>query len=115
MLLFSGRSGEGGGGGGRLRRGQISDLWSPIKWNVSRLDWLKSLIGKEVVSCQMFCGYEGRFTPLHYDLADNLFVQVHGWKRVLLFHPRQFLTHPHNLCSKLYSLRESRQPRNVDG
>jgi len=57
-----------------------------------RWDWLKQMMGgkegREPQMCQFFCGIEGGFSPCHYDPQDNMFVQVRGFKRVLLFHPR---------------------------
>jgi len=56
-----------------------------------RWKWLKQMMnGLEVQICQFFCGMQGGFSPCHYDPQDNLFAQVCGWKRVLLFHPRHF-------------------------
>lgn len=55
-----------------------------------RWDWLKKAMGqREPQMCQLFCGSEG-FSPCHYDPQDNVFLQVTGYKRVLLFHPRHF-------------------------
>mmetsp|Transcript_90916 Transcript_90916/g.245681 ORF Transcript_90916/g.245681 Transcript_90916/m.245681 type:complete len:618 (-) Transcript_90916:54-1907(-) len=54
-----------------------------------RWDWLREqMSGRHVQTCQLFCGQEGDFSPCHYDPQDNLFGQVRGYKRVLLFHPR---------------------------
>ncbi|CAK9098561.1 Hypoxia-inducible factor 1-alpha inhibitor (Factor inhibiting HIF-1) (FIH-1) (Hypoxia-inducible factor asparagine hydroxylase) [Durusdinium trenchii] len=55
-----------------------------------RWDWLKRVMGhREPQMCQLFCGTEG-FSPCHYDPQDNMFLQVTGYKRVILFHPRHF-------------------------
>jgi jumonji domain-containing protein 7 len=35
----------------------------------------------------LWFGSEGNLTPLHYDMANNVFAQLHGRKRFLLFHP----------------------------
>lgn len=35
----------------------------------------------------LWFGSEGNLSPLHYDMANNLFGQLHGRKRFLLFHP----------------------------
>lgn len=58
--------------------------------------------------CQFFCGMEGGFSPCHYDPQDNLFGQVRGYKRVLLFHPKHFgslypwpLHHPQDRQSRV--------------
>jgi len=54
-------------------------------------EWLKRMMGdRHPQMCQFFCGVEGGFSPCHYDPQDNLFAQVRGYKRVLLFHPRHF-------------------------
>lgn len=54
-------------------------------------DWLKRVMGdRHPQMCQFFCGTEGDFSPCHYDPQDNLFTQIRGYKRVLLFHPRHF-------------------------
>jgi len=54
-----------------------------------RWDWLRDAMGgRHVLMCQLFCGQEGDFSPCHYDPQDNMFAQVRGFKRVLLFHPR---------------------------
>lgn len=56
-----------------------------------RWQWLKDIMsGRDVQMCQLFCGFEGDFSPCHYDPQDNIFVQVRGYKRVILFHPRHF-------------------------
>lgn len=56
-----------------------------------RWDWLRaSMGGRHPQMCQFFCGMEGDFSPCHYDPQDNLFTQVRGFKRVLLFHPKHF-------------------------
>eukprot|EP00971_Amphidinium_carterae_P181370 3598219-Amphidinium_carterae.1 len=57
-----------------------------FKW-----DWLlEAMDGQEAQMCQLFVGLEGGFSPCHYDPQDNIFAQVRGWKRVLLFHPKHF-------------------------
>lgn len=54
-------------------------------------DWLERMMGgKQPQMCQLFCGTAGGFSPCHYDPQDNLFAQVCGYKRVLLFHPKHF-------------------------
>lgn len=56
-----------------------------------RWSWLKEMMGgRNAQMCQLFCGVVGGFSPCHYDPQDNLFAQVRGYKRVLLFHPRHW-------------------------
>ncbi|CAK0868843.1 unnamed protein product [Prorocentrum cordatum] len=56
-----------------------------------RWSWLKQMMGgRNAQMCQLFCGVAGGFSPCHYDPQDNLFAQVRGYKRVLLFHPRHW-------------------------
>ena len=40
-------------------------------------------------SCLLWLGSEGNITSLHYDMADNILVQVRGRKRLVLFDPKQ--------------------------
>ncbi|XP_017786265.1 PREDICTED: hypoxia-inducible factor 1-alpha inhibitor-like [Nicrophorus vespilloides] len=51
----------------------------------------------------LLIGMEGNVTPCHYDEQQNLFAQVHGHKRCILFAPDQFeclyphpVFHPHD-------------------
>jgi len=65
---------------------QIAKDMEQFRWN-----WLQSVMGgRHVQMCQFFCGTPGGFSPCHYDPQDNMFAQVRGYKRVLLFHPRHF-------------------------
>jgi len=56
-----------------------------------RWEWLSERMdNKKPMMCQFFCGMDGGFSPCHYDPQDNIFAQVRGFKRVLLFHPKYF-------------------------
>lgn len=51
----------------------------------------------------LLIGMEGNVSPCHYDEQQNLFAQVHGFKRCILFPPDQFdclyphpVYHPHD-------------------
>ena len=44
---------------------------------------------KRLVSTNLWFAGAGNITPLHYDLAHNLFAQVIGRKRFILFEPTQ--------------------------
>lgn len=71
--------------------------------------WLREQMGgRHVQTCQLFCGLEADFSPCHYDPQDNMFAQVRGYKRALLFHPRHFaslypwpVNHPQDRQSRL--------------
>lgn len=65
---------------------QVAKDIGSFKWS-----WLRrNMGGRHVQTCQLFCGFSGGFSPCHYDPQDNIFGQVRGYKRVLLFHPRHF-------------------------
>ncbi|KAH9488363.1 Hypoxia-inducible factor 1-alpha inhibitor [Bulinus truncatus] len=56
----------------------------------------------------LLVGMEGVITPAHYDEQENLFAQIHGYKRFLLFDPSQFdcmypypIYHPHDRQSQV--------------
>ncbi|CAG0883921.1 unnamed protein product [Darwinula stevensoni] len=56
----------------------------------------------------LFIGMEGNLTPAHYDEQENLFCQVEGRKRCILFPPDQFsclypypVYHPHDRQSQV--------------
>ncbi|GFO38263.1 hypoxia-inducible factor 1-alpha inhibitor [Plakobranchus ocellatus] len=56
----------------------------------------------------LLVGMEGVITPAHYDEQENLFAQIQGYKRFLLFHPDQFeclypypIFHPHDRQSQV--------------
>jgi hypoxia-inducible factor 1-alpha inhibitor (HIF hydroxylase) len=56
----------------------------------------------------MLVSQEGNLTPVHYDEQENLFCQVEGYKRVILFPPSQFeclypypVHHPHDRQSQV--------------
>jgi len=53
----------------------------------------------------LWFGSEGNLTPLHYDMANNLFGQLHGSKRFLLFPPEQSeLVYPREASSRHHNL-----------
>jgi len=68
---------------------KIYDDFRQFRW-----DWLanqKEKFGwEELTSNLLLIGQPGNVTPAHYDEQQNLFAQVHGCKRVLLFHPKFF-------------------------
>jgi hypothetical protein len=45
-------------------------------------------VGRARAHPHLWFGTEGNLTPLHYDMANNLFAQLRGRKRFLLFHPQ---------------------------
>jgi Cupin-like domain len=56
----------------------------------------------------LLCGKAGAVTPLHFDEQQNLFAQLHGRKRVRLFHPEDYaklypwpLGHPYDRQSRI--------------
>ncbi|KAE8740905.1 hypothetical protein FOCC_FOCC013573 [Frankliniella occidentalis] len=56
----------------------------------------------------LLVGLEGNVTPCHYDEQENLFAQIHGHKRCILFPPEQFgclyphpVWHPHDRQSQV--------------
>lgn len=74
-----------GGFGSRCGQQVMHDIKN-FRWQ-----WLRrNMDNRKIQMCQLFCGMQGGFSPCHYDPQDNLFVQVRGWKRVLLFHPKYF-------------------------
>ncbi|KXJ20689.1 hypoxia-inducible factor 1-alpha inhibitor [Exaiptasia diaphana] len=69
---------------------------------VSRLGW-----GDEVINL-LFIGMSDVVTPAHYDILENFFVQIAGYKRVILFRPDYFKSlypfpvgHPHDRQSQV--------------
>lgn len=57
----------------------------------------------ELTSNVLFISMEGNATPCHYDEQQNLFAQILGYKRCILFAPDQFeclyphpVYHPHD-------------------
>lgn len=74
------------GGFGSTCGKQVAADIGDFKW-----EWLEKMMGgRHVQICQLFCGTAGGFSPCHYDPQDNIFAQVSGFKRVLLFHPKHF-------------------------
>lgn len=56
----------------------------------------------------LLIGLQGNVTPCHYDEQENLFAQIHGHKRCILFPPEQFgclyphpVWHPHDRQSQV--------------
>jgi len=63
---------------------QPLDRWFPeLAKELPLPRWLAGLS----VLRQLWLGARGNRTPLHYDTAHNLFAQIHGRKRFLLFAP----------------------------
>lgn len=57
---------------------------------------------KRLIDPTIWIGSEGNISPLHYDAMDNLFAQVSGRKRFLLFNPQQTsLLYPFPADSKI--------------
>jgi len=50
---------------------------------------MPSFLAKLGVSRQLWLGARGNRTPLHYDTGHNLFSQIHGRKRFMLFDPTE--------------------------
>ncbi|KAF6208048.1 hypothetical protein GE061_016498 [Apolygus lucorum] len=78
-----------------------------FKW-----DWIngiqKEMGWNSLTSNLLLIGMEGNVTPCHYDEQENLFAQVRGYKRILLFPPEQFgclyphpAWHPHDRQSQV--------------
>ncbi|WAQ96454.1 HIF1N-like protein [Mya arenaria] len=62
----------------------------------------------QLTSNLLLVGMPGNVTPVHYDEQENLFAQIRGSKRFLLFHPDQFenlypypVHHPHDRQSQV--------------
>lgn len=58
--------------------------WDWINEKKRRLNW------GNLTNNLLLVGQPGNITPVHYDEQENLFAQVHGYKRVMLFHPKFF-------------------------
>ena len=58
--------------------------WEGLLATQQRLGW------GELSSNLLLVGHAGNVTPAHYDEQQNLFAQVHGAKRVVLFPPEDF-------------------------
>lgn len=52
-------------------------------------DYLPAIEVSSWISRNFWIGNEGNITPIHYDVAENLLLQVFGSKRVLLWSPDQ--------------------------
>ncbi|XP_014247507.1 hypoxia-inducible factor 1-alpha inhibitor-like [Cimex lectularius] len=77
-----------------------------------RWDWIRGIQKKmrwgELTSNLLLIGMEGNVTPCHYDEQENIFAQVRGFKRFILFPPEQFacfyphpVYHPHDRQSQV--------------
>ena len=44
----------------------------------------------ELTSNMLLIGQPGNITPAHFDEQQNFFAQLHGYKHVILFHPKYF-------------------------
>ncbi|CAK9107759.1 unnamed protein product [Durusdinium trenchii] len=95
--------------GTRLRADLDAMRWETIRQLSEELGTLKKL--------QLFCGAKGIVTACHYDQSPNLFLQVTGAKRFILFPPllgasslQPFpVTHPRDRCARLDLDREDRR------
>ncbi|EDO30815.1 predicted protein [Nematostella vectensis] len=58
--------------------------WAWLNTMQKEMDW------GPLTSNLLLIGLPGNITPVHYDEQQNLFCQVTGCKRVLLFHPDKF-------------------------
>ncbi len=64
-------------------------------------------VGRARAHPHLWFGTEGNLTPLHYDMANNLFAQLLGRKRFLLFHPEDAQrVYPRPARSKHHNLSE---------
>lgn len=62
-------------------------------------------VGSARAHPHLWFGSEGNLTPLHYDMANNAFGQMHGRKRFLLFDPAQSeLLYPREAGSRHHNL-----------
>uniref|UniRef100_A0A0A9WJF7 Hypoxia-inducible factor 1-alpha inhibitor n=1 Tax=Lygus hesperus TaxID=30085 RepID=A0A0A9WJF7_LYGHE len=86
---------------------EIVNDFVQFKW-----DWIngiqKEMGWNSLTSNLLLIGMEGNVTPCHYDEQENLFAQVRGYKRILLFPPEQFgclyphpAWHPHDRQSQV--------------
>uniref|UniRef100_A0A1Y1LYJ2 JmjC domain-containing protein n=1 Tax=Photinus pyralis TaxID=7054 RepID=A0A1Y1LYJ2_PHOPY len=92
-----------------LQQGLNNTVGPAIVHDFLNFDW-NFCTGKQskhnwgsLTSNLMLIGMEGNVTPCHYDEQENLFAQVHGFKRCILFPPDQFeclyphpVHHPHD-------------------
>lgn len=92
-----------------LQQGLNNTVGPVIVHDFLKFDW-DFCTGKQnkhgwgpLTSNLLLIGLEGNVTPCHYDEQQNLFAQVHGFKRCILFSPDQFeclyphpVHHPHD-------------------
>lgn len=76
--------------------------WEYCKSKQSKHNW------GPLTSNLLLIAMEGNVTPCHYDEQENLFAQVQGYKRFILFPPEQFnclypypVHHPHDRQSQV--------------
>ena len=60
-----------------------------FNWDLVRR-WSCDMKWGPLTNNMLLIGEPGNITPVHYDEQQNLFCQVGGKKRCLLFHPRHF-------------------------
>lgn len=92
-----------------LQQGLNNTVGHAIMQDFVKFDW-EYCIGKQtkhnwgpLTSNLLLIGMEGNVTPCHYDEQQNLFAQLQGYKRCILFPPDQFeclyphpVYHPHD-------------------
>jgi hypothetical protein len=84
---IDGISSENSGSKGYYLAQQPLDVLFPQLMNdIKPPDYFKE---KRLISTNLWFAGAGNITPLHYDLAHNLFAQVIGRKRFILFEPKQ--------------------------
>ncbi|XP_018320992.1 hypoxia-inducible factor 1-alpha inhibitor isoform X3 [Agrilus planipennis] len=92
-----------------LQQGLNDTVGPAIVRDFLKFDWdfCNSIQKKQnwgpLTSNHLLIGMEGNVTPCHYDEQQNLFAQVQGYKRCILFSPDQFdrlyphpVYHPHD-------------------
>ncbi|XP_074647580.1 hypoxia-inducible factor 1-alpha inhibitor-like [Tubulanus polymorphus] len=80
----------------------LSFNWNWVTSQQKRNNW------GPLTSNLLLVGMEGNITPAHYDEQENIFCQIHGRKRCILFAPNQFdslypypVFHPHDRQSQV--------------